>query len=226
MLAHLPRLNVEEPESNGFHMVVSYQGRGPVRRFTMDEYYRDKKRLNSVPPPGCCDTFVIGAFTGKYEEEIGQLNPGYVEYVESVHNALEKLGENRAERGLQGGIRTYSCFRREEYGRVRMSSRGATILDSKALEKCDFGTLLAGAEQSGGTWKELLKILQMGKDLLVLPNYEKSERDFHERIRYAAALAHSKSRIFLVTGDERDLQRNIQLAGEFMINRKIQSLAA
>lgn len=173
--------------SGEFNMVVTYPGGvKPLARFTHKEFIADKKRLEGTPVH--LRSFIVGTFTALYDPQLRHLPDEYRDLIETVHNTLEDLG-----------IDTYSCFRREAYGRKRIRNGYATILDKLALDTSHFLTVLPGASNSEGTWKEINHATRAGKDLVGLFKEGDPEMDFRTKIMEAAAAHGAKSGLVFIT---------------------------
>ncbi len=163
-----------------FHMDVTYPV-VPSIFFTEEEFLRDKQRLEANP--GKPRSFVIGTFTAFFDPELRRLPNDYIETIELVHETLNSLG-----------VDTYSCFKREKYGELGISSAHATVLDGLALDTSDVLTMLPGASKSPGTWKEIVHGTKHGKQIVGL----NTEPDFRQRIMESAAVHGATSELTFV----------------------------
>lgn len=179
------------PHNNGitkeFKMHVSYPGNPPAEFFTPEQFQQDRSWLKSAPL-GKLRTFIIGTFTGFFDPSIGRLPDHYEELITTLHGHLEGLD-----------IQTYSCFRREKFGRLGITSEHATVLDKLALDTSDFLTLLPGASNSAGTWKEIVHATQKGTRIVGLFHEGQPEEDFQEAIMRTAAASQGNSPLTYVT---------------------------
>ena len=170
-----------------FRMKVTYPGgKKPYVRFTNREF-RDH-RISLAQTPTRPRSFVIGAFKAFFDQKLKQLPEEYKALIEAVHQALNDLE-----------IDTYSCFQREKYGKRRMRSRHATILDGLALRQSDFLTMLPGASVSRGTWKEITYATQNGTDLICLFREANPELEFRQRIMESAVVHGGGSMLTFIT---------------------------
>lgn len=174
-----------------FAMDVTYPFRQTI--FLTDEEFEAHKARLETPPTGL-RTFIIGAMTGMLDVNLRRLPDEYINFIERIHSNYEQMG-----------IDSYSCFRRERYGEIGITSDHATVLDRLALDTSHFLTILPGATNSLGTWKEIVHAVKTGTHLVGLFRERDPEMGFRQRIMEAAAVHGGKSRLFWVTGNETDL---------------------
>lgn len=154
--------------------------------FTDAEFEAHKTRLDT--PPGDLRTFIIGTMTDMLDLNLKRLPDWYMNFIETIHRFYELRG-----------IDSYSCFRREGYGAIGITNYHATVLDRLALDTCHFLTILPGASNSRGTWKEIAHAAQRGTALVGLFRENNPEIEFRQRIMEAAAAHGGKSHLTWVT---------------------------
>ena len=138
-------------------------------------------------------SFIVGAMTKRLDPGLRRLPDVYANLIESIHKTLEMVG-----------VETYSCFRRERFGTIGITSEHATILDRLALDTSHFLTMLPGASDSGGTWKEIVHATKAGTHIVGLFNEQEPELEFRDRIMEAAAVHGARSSLVFVTFGSHD----------------------
>lgn len=174
-----------------FAMEVTYPFKQTVF-FTDEEFEAHRVRLET--PPVGLRTFIVGKMTDMLNVNLRRLPDEYINFIEGVHGCYEQMG-----------IDSYSCFRRERYGAIGITSEHATTLDRLALDTSHFLTILPGATDSRGTWKEIIHAAKAGTHLIGLFKENNPEMEFRQRIMEAAAVYGGKSRLFWITGSETEL---------------------
>lgn len=171
-----------------FAINVSYPGEKPKVFFTEEQFQADR-RLLETPTNGRLRTFVIGAFTALFDPSIGCLPPDYEKLIRSIHGFYE---ETRL-------VEPYSCFVRERFGRIGITSDHATVLDRLALDTSDFLTLLPGASHSPGTWKEIKHASTRGTRIVGLFKEDQPDLHFQAAIMREAANGGANSPLTFIT---------------------------
>lgn len=182
------------PPLNGareFVMNVTYPVENPPTPLTQEEFQSQLEWLKT--PPVAPRTFVIGAFTALFDPGLRRLPDWYKVFVESFHLFYEGVG-----------FESYSCFRREHYGLKGITSEQATVLDKLALDTSHFLTLLPGASNSQGTWKELDYATRAGTEVVCFFKGKDPEIEFQLAIKGLAAENGAKSPLTIVTYENSD----------------------
>lgn len=180
--------DLEQEPYTPFSINVSYPGEKPKVFFTEEQFQADR-RLLETPTNGRLRTFVIGAFTALFDPAIGSLPPDYEELIRSIHGFYEGTGL----------VQPYSCFMRESFGRVGIRSDHATALDRLALETSHFLTLLPGASESPGTWKEIGHASKRGTRIVGLFREDQPDLPFQNAIMQAAARGGANTPLTFIT---------------------------
>lgn len=191
-----------------FRMEVTYPY-VPSTFLTEEEFLADRARLERRSSG--LWTFVIGAYTSLLDPKTGLLPWDYTLFIRGIHNFYTTKG-----------LGNYSCFLRERFGAVGISSEYATILDKMALEKSDFLTVLPGASNSNGTWKEITYGTQKGTELICLFRESDPDMAFRQRIMEAAAVHGVKSELTFVTfRTQSDLMPQLEVVVPELMGRRI-----
>ena len=183
--SHLLGRNYLRDGVGELEMVVTYPFEQTVF-FTTEEFEAHRTRLDT--PPTYLRTFIIGTMTALLDPSLKRLPDKYIDLIETIHEFYE--GRD---------IDSYSCFRRERYGAIGITSEYATVLDRLALDTCHFLTVLPGASNSPGTWKEIAYATKRGIDLVGLFRENDPEMEFRQRIMEATAVHGGKSHLTWIT---------------------------